>query len=177
VEHRPDADTAMEEALVGSGVALSEDATEIECALRNASIGGCKDVLPAFCASDDDEDEEDEEHQGDAHMSDDLSFGGVGSAGALHGSDSNPAECSGQGNEEQHAEMEGDKAVDLLAHDVDPYEDAMCGNPDGGFHAFLSLKPQSFDPNILHDEVCIHFTCLFSFKLVLYLLVNTFCLP
>jgi hypothetical protein len=73
--------------------------------------------------------------------------------------------------------MEGDKAVDLSAHDVDPYKDAMRNNPDGGFHAFLPSKPQSFDPNIPHDEVCIHFTCLFNFKSVLYLLVNTFCLP
>jgi hypothetical protein len=177
VEHHPDADTAMEDVPVGSGAAESEDATEIECALRNASIGGCKDALPAFRSTDDDEDEGGGEDQVDAPMSDNLSFGGVGSAGASHESDSNLADCSGQGTKEQHAEMEGDKAVDLLAHDVDPYEDAMCGNPDGGFHAFLSLKPQSFDPNILHDEVCIHFTCLFSFKLVLYLLVNTFCLP
>jgi hypothetical protein len=73
--------------------------------------------------------------------------------------------------------MEDDKAVDLLAHDVDPYEDAMRDDPDGGFHTFVPSKPQSFDPNILHDEVCIHFTCLFSFKLVLYLLINTLCLP
>jgi hypothetical protein len=87
VEHCLDADAAMEDALVGSGVAVSEDATEIECALWNASIGGCKDALLAFRASDDDEDEEGEEHQGDAHISDDLSFGGVGSVGASHGSD------------------------------------------------------------------------------------------
>jgi hypothetical protein len=73
--------------------------------------------------------------------------------------------------------MEGDKAVDLLAHDVDPYEDAMCNDPDGGSHAFFPSKSQSFDPNIPHGKVCIHFTCLFNFKSVLYLLVNTFCLP
>jgi hypothetical protein len=73
--------------------------------------------------------------------------------------------------------MEGDKAVDLLAHDVDPYEDAMHDDPDVGFHAFLPSKPQSFDPNIPHDEVCIYSTCLFNFKLVFYLLVNKFCLP
>jgi hypothetical protein len=33
-------------------------------------------------------------------MSDDLSFGGIGSVGASHGFDSNPVECSGQGHEE-----------------------------------------------------------------------------
>ena len=31
--------------------------------------------------------------------------------------------------------------LDLLAHVVDPYEDAMRDNADGGFHAFLPLKP------------------------------------
>jgi hypothetical protein len=57
MEHCPDADAAMEDAPLGSGVAEFEDATEIECALRNASIGGCKDALPALLSSDDDEDE------------------------------------------------------------------------------------------------------------------------
>jgi hypothetical protein len=174
VEHRPDTNTAMEDALVGSGVAEPEDATKIECALRNASIGGCKDALPALRSSDDDEDEGGEEHQEDARMFDNLSFGGVGSSGASHESDSNPTEYSGQGNEEQHAEKEGIKVVDLSAHDVDPYEDAMHDDLDGIFHAFLSSKPQSFDSNIPHGEVCIYFTCSFNFKLVLYLLVNTF---
>jgi hypothetical protein len=177
VEHRPHTDAAMEDAPLGSGMAESEDATEIECALWNASIGGCKDALPAFHSTDYDEDEGGSEDQVDARMSDDLSFGGVGSPGAPHGSDSNPAECSGQGHEEQHVEMEGDKAVDLLAYDVDPYEDAMRDDSDGGFNAFLPSKSHSVDPNILHSEVCIHLSWLFNFKSVLYFLVNTFCLP
>jgi hypothetical protein len=177
VEHRPHIDAAMEDAPLGSGMAESEDATEIECALRNASIGGCKDALPAFRSTDDDEDEGGGEDQVDARMSDDLSFGGVGSAGAPHRSDSNPAECSGQGHEEQHAEMEGDKAVDLLVDDVDPYKDAMHNDSDGGFHAFPLSKSQSIDPNIPHGEVCIHLSWLFNFKSVLYFLVNTFWLP
>jgi hypothetical protein len=110
-------------------------------------------------------------------MSDDLSFGGVGFSGASHEFDSNPVEYFGQGNEEPHAEMEGHKAVDLVAHNVDPYEDAMREDPDGGSVAFLPSKPQSSSPNIPHDMVCIHFTCLFNFKSVLYLLVSMFCLP
>jgi hypothetical protein len=177
VEHRLDGNAAMEEAPLIAGVAEFEDAIEIECALRNASIGGCKDALPAFHSFDDDEDEGGEEHEGDAPMSDNLSFGGVGSVGAAHESASNLADCSGQGNEGQPAQMVGQKAVHSLANDVDPYEDAMRDDPDVGFHAFLPLKPQSFDPNIPHDEVCIYSTCLFNFKSVLYLLVNTFCLP
>jgi hypothetical protein len=85
----------MEDAPLGFGMAESEDAIEIECTLRNASIGGCKDALPAFRSTDYDEDEGGGEDQVDARMSDDLSFDGVGSAGTSHGSDSNPAECSG----------------------------------------------------------------------------------
>jgi hypothetical protein len=155
VEHHPHTDAAMEDAPLGSGMAESEDATEIECDLRNASIGGCKDAVPAFRSTDDDEDEGRGEDQVDARMSDDLSFGGVGSVGASHESDSTPADCSGQGIEEQHAKMEGNKAVDLLADDVDPYEDAMRDDSDGGFHAFLPSKSQSLDPNIPHSKVCI----------------------
>jgi hypothetical protein len=65
VEHRPAADAAIEDAPLGSGMAESEDATKIECALPNASIGGCKDVLPVLRSSDDDEDEGGQEHHGD----------------------------------------------------------------------------------------------------------------
>jgi hypothetical protein len=61
----------MEDAPMGSNAAESEDATEIECAICNASIGGCKDALPAFCSTDDDEDEGGGEDQVDARMFDD----------------------------------------------------------------------------------------------------------
>jgi hypothetical protein len=95
VEHCPDIDAAMEYAPLGSDVAESEDATEIECALRNASIGDCKDALPTLRSSYDDEGEGGQEYHGDGQMSDDLSFGGVGFSGASHESNSNPAEYSG----------------------------------------------------------------------------------
>ena len=96
VEHCPNVDAAMEDALVGSGMVEFEDATEIECALQIASIGGCKDALPTFRTTDDDEDEGGGEDQVDAYMSDDLSFSRVGSTRASHESDSNPVECFGQ---------------------------------------------------------------------------------
>ena len=177
MEHHPDTDAAMQEAPVGSGMAESEDATETECALQNASIGGCKDALLAFHSIDDDEDKGGGEDQLDTCMSDDLSFGGIGSVGASYESNSNPLERSRQGNEEQHAQKEGDEAVDLLAHDIDPYEDVMHDNANGRFHAFLPSKPQSFDTKIPQGEVCIYFTCLFNLKSILHLLVNTSYLP
>jgi hypothetical protein len=131
----------MEDVPLGSSVAESEDATEIECALRNASIDGCKDALPALHSSNDDEDEGGQEHQEDARMSANLTLSGIGSTGASHESDSNPTHCSRHDNEEPHPKIEGHRAVDLLAHDVDPYEDAMRDNPDGGCDAFLPSKP------------------------------------
>ena len=153
MEHRPHVDAAMEDAPVDSSMGESEDATEIECALRNASIGGCKDTLPAFRSTDDDEDEGGGEDHVEARMSDDLSFGGVASVGASHESDSNPAEYSRHGNDEQHAKKEGEEAVDLLAHNVNPNKDAMCNDANGGFHAFLLLKPQSFNTNSPHSKI------------------------
>ena len=57
VEHGSNTDAAMEDAPVGSRAAEFEDATEIECALWNASISSCKDALLTFRSIDDDEDE------------------------------------------------------------------------------------------------------------------------
>ena len=48
MEHHPHTDATIEDAPLGSGAAESKDATEIECVLQNASIGGCKDALPTF---------------------------------------------------------------------------------------------------------------------------------
>ena len=98
VEHRPNTHATMDSAHRAPGASGSEDATEIEYAFRNASITGCKDVLPAFRSSHDNDDERGGEDQVDARMSDDLSFNGVGSVGASRDSDANPAKCSGQGS-------------------------------------------------------------------------------
>ena len=94
VEHFLDADIDMEDAPMDSSMAESKDAIEIECVLWNASIGGYKDAFLAFRSTDDDENEGGGEDQVDARMSDNLSFNGVGFAGASHESDSNPLECS-----------------------------------------------------------------------------------
>ena len=72
----------MEDAQGASGIVESEDATEIECVLWNASISRCNDVLPAFRSTDDDEDERGSEDQVDACMSNNLFFDGIGSVRA-----------------------------------------------------------------------------------------------
>ena len=53
----------------------------------------------------------------------------------------------------------------------------MRDNANGGFRAFLPLKPQYFNTNIPYGKVFIYFTCLFKLKSVLHLLANMFCLP
>ena len=159
---------------MNSGAVESEDANKIEWVLWNASISGCKDALPAFHSTDDNEDEGGSEDQVDANMSNDLSFSGVGFTRASRESDSIAMECSKQGNEEHHAEKESNEVVDLLAHKVDPYKDAMHDDANGGFHAFLPSKPQSFNSN---GKVCNYFTYLFNLTSVLHLLVNTSCFP
>ena len=95
IEHHFDTNAAMEDAQGASSAAESKDATEIECALWNASINRCKDALPAFHSTDDDKDEIGSEDQVDACMSDDLSFGGLSSTRALQELDANPAKCFG----------------------------------------------------------------------------------
>jgi hypothetical protein len=52
----------MDDEPQGSNMARSEDLTEIESALWNASLDGCKDALPALSSSDDVEDDGGYEH-------------------------------------------------------------------------------------------------------------------
>jgi hypothetical protein len=87
---RADNDVAMEDAPEGFNVALPEYATGIESPLRNTSLGGCKDVLPALRSSYDDEDDGSHGCQGDVHMSDHVNIGGVAFGRASRDLDSNP---------------------------------------------------------------------------------------
>ena len=166
MEHHPNTDTVMEVAPLSSSMVEFEDATGIEYGLRNASLGDCKDAHPAMHSSNDDEDEGNQEHQGDALMSNHVILSGVGYVGALHESNSNPTHYSKQGNKELHVENKGHMTVDLLAHKVDPYEDAICNDPNGGCDAFFPSRPHSYGFDILHEKICIFFTCLFNFRLV-----------
>ena len=146
VEHCLDGKATMEEAPLIAGVVEFEDAIEIECALWNASIDGCKDVLLAFCSFDDDEDEGGEEHEGDARMFNDLSFGGIRSTGVVHELDSNLADYFGQGNQGQLTQMVGQKAVHSLADDVDLHEDAMSQQSRCGISCLSSFNASKFQP-------------------------------
>jgi hypothetical protein len=164
LQQRLDDDVAMEDAPYGSNVAQSEDASGIdhEYVLWNTSFGGCKDALPTLRSYDDDEDDSGHGHQGDVHMSNHVSIGGVGCGGASH---SNPAQCSRHGNKEPQADKEGDMTVDLVDEEVDPDKAAMRDHSNGGCETLLHSKPHSCSPNIPHNEVCILFTYLFNFRL------------
>ena len=161
-------DVAIEDAPHGSSVVQSEDANGIdhEYTLWNTSLGGCKDVLLAMHSSDDDEDDSGHGYQGNVHMSDHVSIGGVGCSKASH---SNPAQCSRQGNKEPQANKEGDITVDLVDEEVDPDKAAMCNHSNGGCETLLHSKPHSCGPSILYNEVCIIFTYLFNFRSFFFL--------
>jgi hypothetical protein len=107
VDHRPNNDTTMEGVVEIFGVATSDDHVDIEFALRNANLDGCKEALPASRSSDDDEDDGGHEKQSDVRLSDHLNIIGVNSSEASRDCDSTPPECSRQGGQEAHAEEKG----------------------------------------------------------------------
>jgi hypothetical protein len=57
LDRRPNVDTTMEDVVEISGVAASDDHVDIELALRNANLDGCKDGLPSLRSSEDDKDD------------------------------------------------------------------------------------------------------------------------
>jgi hypothetical protein len=94
VDHRPDNDAGMEGMAEISGVTASNNHVDIEFALRNANLDGCKEALPAFRLSNDEEDDGGHEKQSDVCLSDHLSITGVNSGEASCDRDSTLPECS-----------------------------------------------------------------------------------
>jgi hypothetical protein len=84
----------MEGVVEISGVATFDNHVDIEFALWNANLDSCKEALPAFCLSDDDEDDRGHEKQSDVHLFDHLNITGVNSGKASCDRDSTPPECS-----------------------------------------------------------------------------------
>jgi hypothetical protein len=134
---RPDNDAAMEDVAEISGVAASDDHVDIEFALRNANLDGCKDALPTLCSSEDDEDDGGHEKQSDTRLSQHLNITGVVSGQASLGRDSIHPECSRQGGQDPHVQEEGNMLLDAVDYKMDVYEVAMCDPSDGGTDAFF----------------------------------------
>jgi hypothetical protein len=74
VNHHPDNDAAIEGIAEISSVAASDDHVDIEFALRNANLDGCKEARHAFRSSDDYEDDGGHEKQSDVRLSDHLNI-------------------------------------------------------------------------------------------------------
>jgi hypothetical protein len=94
---RPDVDTAMEDVADISSTAASNDHVDIELALRNTNLDGCKDALPSLRLSEDDEDDGGHEKQSDVRWPTHLNITGVVSGQVSPGHDPTHPECSEQG--------------------------------------------------------------------------------
>jgi hypothetical protein len=85
----------IEDVVEISDVAAFDNHVNIELALRNANLEGCKDVLPSLRSSEDDEDDGGHEKQSDVRLPSHLNITGVVSGQASPGRDSTHPECSG----------------------------------------------------------------------------------
>jgi hypothetical protein len=157
LDHCPDDDTAMEDVAEISDVTASDDHVDIELALRNANLDGCKDVLPTLCLSEDDEDDGGHEKQSNTRLFEHLNITRVVFGQASSGRDSTHLECSGQGGWDLHAQHEGNMSLDVVDYKMDVYEAAMCDPSDGGANAFFQLEHSSTTANVPRDKVSLFF--------------------
>jgi hypothetical protein len=176
VDHRPDNEAAMEDVAEISGVTASDNHVDIEFALRNANLDGCKEALPAFCSSNDDEDDGGNEKQFDVCLSDHLNITGVNFGKASRDRDSTPLECSRQGGQEAHAEEKGCMTPDAKDYKMDVYEATMCNPSDGCTDAFFRLEHSSIAASVPRNKVRLFFP-FFSKVKMRFLLCRLFFFP
>jgi hypothetical protein len=160
LNRRLDVDTAMEDVAEISGVAASNDHVDIELALRNTNLDGCKDALPSLRSFEDDEDDGGHEKQSDVRWPTHLNITGVVSGQVSPGRDPTHPECSKQGGQDPHAEEEGNMSLDAVDYEMDVYEAAMCNPSDGGVDAFFLLEHSGTSPIIPCDKVRLFFPFL-----------------
>jgi hypothetical protein len=131
LDRRPDVDTAMEDVAEISGADASDDHVDIELALQNTNLDGCKDALSSLRSSEDDEDDGGHEKQSDFCWPTHLNITGVVSGQVSSGRDPTHPECSEQGGQDPHVEEEGNMSLDAVDYEMDVYEAAMCDPSDG----------------------------------------------
>jgi hypothetical protein len=166
LDRRPDVDAAIENMAEISGVAASDDHVDIELALRNANLDGCKDALPSLHSSEDDEDDGGHEKQSDVRLPSHLNITRVVSGQASPGRDPTHPECSRQGGQDPHAQEEGNMSLDAVDYEMDVYEAAMCDPSDGGTDAFFLLEHSSTTARVPRDKVCIFFPFFHNVKMI-----------
>jgi hypothetical protein len=165
LDRRPDVDAAMEDVAEISDVAASNDHVDIELALRNANLDGCKDALPSLRSSEDDEDDGGHEKQSDVCLPSHLNITGVVSGQASPRHDSTHPECSRQGGQDPHAEEEGNMLLDAVDYKMDVYEATMCDPYDGGVDAFIRLEHSSTTASVPRDKVRLFFPFFHNVKM------------
>jgi hypothetical protein len=156
LDHRPDNDATMKGVAKISGVTTSDDHVNTEFALWNANLDGCKEALPTFRSSDDDEDDRGHEKQSDVCLSNHLNITRMNSGKASRDRDSTPPECSKQGDQE---------APDTVDYEMDVYEAAMCDSFDGSTNVFFRLEHSSTTASIPRNKVCLFFPFFSNVKM------------
>jgi hypothetical protein len=155
----------MEDVVEISGVAASDNHVDIELALRNANLDGCKDALPSLRSSEDDEDDGGHEKQSDIRLPSHLNITGVVSGQASPGRASTYPECSGQGGQDPHAEEEGNMSLDDVDYEMDVYKAVMCDPSDGGTDAFFQLEHSSTAASVPRNKVRLFFPYFYNVKM------------
>jgi hypothetical protein len=165
LNRRLDVDAAIENVAEISGVAAFDDHVDIELALRNANLDGCKDALPSLCSSEDDEDDGGHEKQSDVCLPSHLNITRVVSGQASPGRDPTHPECSGQGGQDPHAQEEGNMSLDVVDYEMDVYEATMCDPSDGGTDVFFRLEHSSTAASVPCDKVRFFFLFFHNVKM------------
>jgi hypothetical protein len=165
LDRRPDVDATMENMAEISVVAAFDDHVDIELALRNANLDGCKDALPSLRSSEDDEDDGGHEKQSDVRLPSHLNITRVVSGQASPGRDSTHRERSGHGGQDLHAKEEGNMSLNAMEYEMDVYEVAMCDPSDGGVDAFFRLEHSSTVASGSRDKVHLFFPFFHNVKM------------
>jgi hypothetical protein len=155
----------MEDVVEISDVTASDDHIDIELALQNVNLDGCKDALPSLRSSEDDEDDGGHEKQFAFRLPSHLNNTRIVSGQASPRRDSTHPECFRQGGQDPHAEEEGNMLLDVVDYEMDVYEAAMCDPSDGGADAFFRLEHSSIAASVPRDKVCLFFPFFHNVKM------------
>jgi hypothetical protein len=168
MEIRPDSDDRMVDVPESEGLDTSEDPTGLEAVLYNSSLDGCKEFFPRKGSSDDDDEDRGQDRGEGGQMGDHAHVTIVDSAGASDNPLSDSGEYSGHNGDELVADKEGRMEDDLVDYDSDPYESAMCDQPEAADDSIFRAECHSRDPNTPQVEVCFLLFLLYYIQLLFF---------